>query len=48
MKPVWAVVVFVFMYGLFSMKSQAAEVVQATDKSFSGNASRWNLFYPGE
>ncbi len=37
MKPVWLGIIFILLYGLFSMRSQAAELVLAADTAFAGS-----------
>ena len=47
MKPVWLGIIFIIIYGLFSMKSQAAEEVLAAHAVFAGSEFRWNLACKG-
>jgi hypothetical protein len=42
MKAVWIGVVFFLVYGLFSMKSQAAEGVFTADSRLRECGGRWN------
>ena len=43
MKQIWLAVVFFLVYGLFSMKSQAAEKPLSMDGALSWEGSRWIL-----
>lgn len=47
MKPVWVGIVFFLVYGLFSMKTQAAEGAFAAD-GLRGNEFRWGFPCGGE
>jgi hypothetical protein len=42
MKPVWIGVVLVLVYGLFSIKSQAAEGVFTAHSELRESGGRWN------
>lgn len=48
MKPVWLGIIFIILYGLFSMKSQAAEEVLTTDVVFAGSEFLWNSICQGK
>ena len=43
MKQVWFAVVFFLLYGVFSMKSQAAEFALAADGLLAGEGYHWDL-----
>jgi hypothetical protein len=48
MKPVWMVIVFFLVYGLFSMKTQAAEGVFAAHAENQKSWHGWKSTFQGE
>jgi hypothetical protein len=48
MKPIWIGVVFFLVYGLFSIKSQAAEGVFTAHSELRESGEQWNSPCLGE
>lgn len=47
MKPVWLGIIFFLVYGLFSMKSRAAESVPVAEAVFANGEFRLHSASPG-